>query len=266
MLQTEQAMHAFPQTAVVAVSTDVGMYIKYVGPQGSGTVTVAAGGDMTLQHGVLGSEAVDTTVGVSGVFDLSTPGTYTNFGLLVDAINQSPNWIAVLGGVLRADSTDNTLITQAEAQAKLDGGLKLLKDSTTALTIGMSITKQTVDGGSNAGYQFALDSIRMIATNTCSGALTMLVVVYSRNEETGTDTYLDEFVYVSATERIIDHNDWGGGKDGRIWGKEGESLVVQITGGTGGTVTMTVPTLVCRPFFKVIGEGMLTAGHFKSDR
>ena len=275
---TVNALRAFPQLAYSAVSTDWGLIVKYVGTEASGLVLVDASGDITFTHGVLGSEAVDSTINSGlwsgtttspGIIDVSDSSSMT-FGEVVDLINKSPNWVAVLGGVTRTDLANDTLLVMSGSptaqQAKIDGGIKLYKDSPVGLDFGHSVTKETVDGGSNAGYQICIESIRMNVTNTCSGATTMVCEVYSRNEQTGVETYLDSFVYVSATERIIDHNDWGGGLDGKLWAKEGESLLVKIQGGTGGTVTMTVPTLVIRAFYAQIGTGMLNAGHYKSER
>lgn len=127
-----------------AVSTDVAMLIQYTGSDpGGGTVTVAAGGDLTLSIGAVGASAVDTTVECdssiaatgsrSGIFDLSSPhANCDTYGEIVDLINnQGTGWLAVLVGARRSDSTDNTLITLSEAAANTVNGVGLLADGVT---------------------------------------------------------------------------------------------------------------------------------------
>jgi hypothetical protein len=68
--------------------------IRYIGAQASGLITIAATtNDITLSHGVLASEAADTTVGVAGVFDISG-AAYSTIFEVITAINLSPNWEA----------------------------------------------------------------------------------------------------------------------------------------------------------------------------
>jgi len=105
------------------------MLLKYVGTANSATVAVAAGGDMTFEV----SAVADTTVNTTGSIDLSTPaGTVDTYGELVDIINASANWTAVLVDVLRSDSTDNTLAEQATIQGTKAEGVPLYFDSAVA--------------------------------------------------------------------------------------------------------------------------------------
>lgn len=129
-----------------AVSTDVGILIKYVGtsPAG-GTVEVAAAtGDITLKTGVVGTSVADTTVEcplsapLAGVIDVSD-GRCNTLGEVVDHINGSANWRAVIVDGLRSDSSDNTLITLAESSASLVKGKPLLKDTTVALNVTVAL-------------------------------------------------------------------------------------------------------------------------------
>lgn len=125
-----------------AVSNYVPLLIKYVGSQASATVTVSAGGDITLKHGAASAEVVDTTVECdasiaasgsrSGILDLSTPDAQCDtMGEILDIINDSPNWKAVLLDAQRGSATDNVFITLSEtAGATAADGLGLLGDGT----------------------------------------------------------------------------------------------------------------------------------------
>lgn len=131
--------------ALGAVSTDVGLLIKYVGtsPAG-GVVTVAAGGDITLESGVVGTATADLTTecpvsgALGGIIDVSDAACNT-LGEVVDAINSSPNWRAVIVDGLRSDNSDNTLITRAATSASDAEGVPLLKDTTIALNVTVAL-------------------------------------------------------------------------------------------------------------------------------
>lgn len=115
--------------------------IKYVGssPQG-GTVTVAAGGDITLKTGTVASSTADLTTecpvsgAYGGIIDVSDTACNT-LGEVVDAINASANWRAVIQDGLRADSSDNTLFTLTETSASVPQGLALAGDSAVSLNV-----------------------------------------------------------------------------------------------------------------------------------
>jgi hypothetical protein len=132
-----------------AVSTDVGILIKYVGtsPAG-GVVTVAAAtGDITLETGVVGSATADLTTecpvsgALGGIIDVSDAACNT-MGEVVDAINSSPNWRAVLVDALRSDastSANGIFITKAATSASAADGVALLKDTTEALNVTVAL-------------------------------------------------------------------------------------------------------------------------------
>jgi hypothetical protein len=134
-----------------AVSTDVGIYVRYVGTgTGVATVEVAAGGDITL----VANGAADATLecpvsgALGGVIDVSDTACDT-IGEVVDVINSSVDWIAVPHASLRSDSSNNTLITLAATDAKLPNGLGLLRDSAVALTINLVLAPGGYDQQGN---------------------------------------------------------------------------------------------------------------------
>lgn len=119
----------------------VAMLIKYIGsaaPSATTDVAVAAGGDMTFR--VAGVASTTVNVGavcgaVVGTLDLSTPaGTCDTLGEVVDVINATSDWRAVLVGGLRTDSSDNTITTFAVSSAMRAEGLPLYFDSAVSLT------------------------------------------------------------------------------------------------------------------------------------
>lgn len=122
------------------LSTYTPVLIRYIGGGTGGTVTVAAGGDVTLSTGAVGASAVDTTLecpvsgALGGIIDVSDAACNT-LGEVVDIINGSANWRAVIIDGVRTDSSDNTLITLAETAANGTDGLLLLGDSTVSLNI-----------------------------------------------------------------------------------------------------------------------------------
>ncbi len=123
------------------LSTYVPILIRYIGSGTGGTVTVdAASGDLTLSTGPVGGSAVDTTLEcpvsapLGGVIDVSNAACDT-LGEVVDIINGSANWRAVILDGVRSDSSNNTLITLAETAANGVDGLGLLADSVVSLNI-----------------------------------------------------------------------------------------------------------------------------------
>jgi len=123
--------------AYSAVSTDVAIQVKYIGataPGATTTVAVAAGGDLTFNVAGAGDVSVRCPFGgTAGVIDVSDAACNT-FGEVLDVINRSANWVAFPTAVLRADSSDNTLITLvASADVTKAQGLGLLRDTTIAL-------------------------------------------------------------------------------------------------------------------------------------
>ena len=116
-----------------AISTEPAIVIRYIGLTPGGTVTVAAGGAVTLSTGPVGASAVDTTVECpraapyAGVFDVTNAACDT-LGELVDAINFSANWRAAIVNGLRLDSSNDTLAVLAETAANGVDGLGLLYD------------------------------------------------------------------------------------------------------------------------------------------
>ena len=146
------AQVAQPVSGNIASDTagSVAMLIKYVGTTvGSATtdVAVAANGDMTFRVAGVASTTVNSAAvcgATAGTIDLSTPaGSCDTLGEVVDVINATSDWRAVLVGALRSDSSDNTLTTFAVAAAQKAEGIALYFDSAVSLTTTIALIPET---------------------------------------------------------------------------------------------------------------------------
>jgi hypothetical protein len=121
--------------SLTADDTDVALLIKYVGTQASGTVAVVAG-DLLLKHGAVSAEIADTTItgcgATAGTLDVDNAAC-NSLGELVDKINTSANWRAVILDGLRSDVTSGaTLLALAATSASLSEGLVINWDTSVA--------------------------------------------------------------------------------------------------------------------------------------
>jgi len=246
-------------TPISAVSTDAGIKVVHLGAATGATTTVAAGGDMTFKVGVAGSEAVDSSIGASGVLDLSTPGTYTTVGSVVDEINSSTTgWYAVPWGSLRANLTDNRFITMAETQCHKTV-ISLLHDTTTVgatstYIIGAKVTRENLLGRTDAGWYNGITLIEGIYT---AAAQVAIVVVYSINllTKVETEVWRSSTVLASETAFQFDQADWG---EMPLYGNPGEALLVQVQVPNGAAYT--VPRLQIKGFHQIVSGGVNRMG------
>lgn len=122
--------------ALTADDTSLAVIVRYIGTQ-SGTVAVASNGDITFKQGASGSEAASTEFecpvsgALGGVIDVSDTACNT-LGEVVDTINASTSWRAVIIDGLRSDSSNDTLLALAETTATAVNGLSLYLDTDVA--------------------------------------------------------------------------------------------------------------------------------------
>lgn len=135
---TEQELIAPFKWKSVSTDADTGIMVRAVGSSASYTVEVDAGGEITFKKGALGAEAVDANVGTAGVIDTNN-AAYNTYALLVDYLNSLDDYEAYLVDVLRADSTDDTLLIKSATQIKTDAGAPLYKDTSTALNVSIAV-------------------------------------------------------------------------------------------------------------------------------
>lgn len=118
----------------------IALLVQYVGTSQSGTVEVNATGDILFKHGAVGSEAADTTVGLptlDGTIDVQDASALL-IGQVVDNINASANWVAVMVDSIRGDDTTAKgattigFLDEGPNQAKIKGGLPVYWDTSLA--------------------------------------------------------------------------------------------------------------------------------------
>ena len=116
----------------VADDVSVAMVVRYVGAAaGGGEVTVAADGNISLTVATVADTTTECPVAgaYGGVIDVSDASCDTA-GEVVDAINFSDDWQAVLVGALRADTWDaNYVLAAGISPADMKIGYKVYFDT-----------------------------------------------------------------------------------------------------------------------------------------
>lgn len=252
-----------------AVSTDVGIYVRYVGTDtGTATVAVAAGGDITFIENGAASTSFECPVSgaLGGIIDVSDTACDT-VGEVVDTINGKcagcvkSKWVAAPHAMLRSESSDNTLITLSAANAKVPYGLGLLKDTSVALNMAVVLNERYDDEGTSIGIQnylagpeqkrlpvnpfkntstaFLFGSGLMTTTDNVANTLDVYCVI-PKNSDSGNDSETVRTLYAEAsgaTTVVGTVNEVNNGI-GAVC--RGGKLLFRIDGNT----TLTVPTLV----------------------
>ena len=197
---------------VSAVSTEPKILVRYTGTNANGgTVTVAAGGDITFSQGAVGSSVADATMECdasiaatgsrNGIYDLSTPhANCDTLGEVVDLINnQGTNWLAVILNGRRSDATDNVFITLSEAAANSVDGLGLLDDGTISLFTTQAFLPfaATKMGFYVAGSCATVRTCRSLNPNPFAGLTTIVYSMTATNTSDGTLTHQLQCVAVT---------------------------------------------------------------------
>ncbi len=151
------AQSAFPpqgETAVaysVAEDGDTAVTCKYIGTAECGSIAVAAGGDATFTDGPCGAEVATDTFecpvsgALGGVIDVSDAACNT-IGEFVDIVNAAADWRCLPANALRADSSNDTLVTISATAATGATGLKLAFDTSVAKFTNVTIAPTGWDG------------------------------------------------------------------------------------------------------------------------
>lgn len=159
-LQVQPFSAQYIGNSISAVTTDVAAYVKYTGStnQSADIAVAAADSDITLRVGGANDATVNVQAGGLGpcgasVGQLDTADTDCDtLGELIDHINASANWSAVIVAGLRSDATANTIFTQAQTDAKVPGGIALIWETPQALAINVALLP-TDANGLNPGIQ-----------------------------------------------------------------------------------------------------------------
>lgn len=226
-----------------AVNTNTPLVIRYVGATAlGGTVTVAAGGDITLSEGAVGASAVDTTAGCpaagTGIIDVSDPACDT-FGEVVNNINGTgTNWRVVLLDGLASQSSNNTLAALAETAANTTSGLGLYADQAISFTYTYAIqSTRTLDwfmqGGSASifnpdPYGDGRPVIYFLSSTCTYGAGTSRMKVYAVDYVMSGTTYSETVTTLyntaSAATTVTKEVPWAYG----LLADRGTKLVISI--------------------------------------
>jgi len=239
-MAAEKTMNAIlnPKQPVVkhfVDDADTGLTVRYIGPEASATVTVAANGDLTFKHGDAGSEAVDDTVGASGVIDVSD-AAYNTFAKVVDNINGSPNWEAYIVDALRSDTSTDTLLAMSEATIAPKTDLALKKDTSVALNLGVRIGKRSAVTGSDdisAAEIYRIDSLNTYASGTS------IINVYEIDEVEKTETLI--YSAAGGATTVADSKEFVvNGRGSLAVSRVGKHLLVKLVGSAACTGSLTV--------------------------
>ena len=222
-------------TAGTSLDVSVAARIWYIGPEDSGTVTIATS-VMTLQHGDLASEAVDTTVGSSGVLTM-TGATLDTLGEVKDEVNSSPNWFMELETGLYGDSANATLLDKSETQAKVKAGLPIYFDGSGSDIIGFAIGGKSLFRSCKASGKISPAAVKGLLSyasfNVTLTGNTYLKIYSATQTETSTTAQL---LYQSAgmtdsTAETIGNSAAGIGF-GVLESNIGERLIVRVEAAT----------------------------------
>lgn len=213
LIEMQRDSYQAPDT-ILSYTTETScpvMDIQYVGSEASCTVEVAAGGDMTIKIGDLGSEAGDANIGASGVIDLSTPAAgFDTFGELADYLNSKKDYNCMLHAH-PDDSTDNTINTLSATQAKYPNKASCLLDGAVAKHHIYSISQRLfpppksglVSGlrvdDDEQGHINILKAVNFIGTNASNWAPYMYVYNIKGRTVDG-NIYKRPFTGVASTE------------------------------------------------------------------
>lgn len=244
---------------IASDDTDVALLVKYVGSSASGKVAVAANGDITFTDGAQGSEAATSTFecpvsgALGGVIDVSDTACDT-LGEVADAINfngggtfnSNTGWRAVILDGLRADSSNDTLVTISATAATPEDGLGLKVDTDVAFSASYALGAprkigaymSTSTGGVNPGLvpnpfsgrqanYFAGNFTSTYGSGTSAIQIISCAEAYSaRSPGTETCTTLIQIAGGATTaNKVLNGRDYA---PYGIVGKKGEKMLVRL--------------------------------------
>lgn len=261
-----------------ADDSDVAFLIRYVGTSASGTVDVAANGDITLKAGAAGSEAVDTSIECdasiaatgsrSGIIDVSDSACDT-VGEVMAIINGqvtstgAHNWIAVPLDSLTSDDLNcggsGCLVAVTGASASTLDGYGVKVDTDVALTSTTALVPPAFRKISAYVSSPSRNGVTLNSPNPFKGQRTMIAAVNATSTyASGTSTFTvvastPSFTQTSAftsTNRTLYSLAAGAtatnkvfftfSDNGRVLGDFGERLLVRVT----NSAAMSSATLV----------------------
>jgi len=223
--------------------TDVAIMVKHVGSNTFAKLAIEADGNLTFTQdntdGTTASTELECPIvaPLGGIIDVSDTACNT-FGEVVDIINASTSWRAVLVGALRTDSSNDTLNADpADQDPQTDLGKLGMWDTNVAF-ISSAIVSTLVDGTNFFGNRDTLLKnpwegtraiVRYFAATSTYGSGTSTMVVYAvqpdnqRGSEAVTTLYSTAGGATTAEKEAITLAMLGG-----ILGRYNEKLLVRL--------------------------------------
>lgn len=217
-----------------SMDVSVAILIQYIGSEASALAALVASTSLTLSHGDLSSEAVDSTFGTAGVIDLSS-AAFNTCGEVVDAINKSANWRAKLIGALYDDASAN-LLALSSTQCKVAAGIPIYFDGSDGI-FSVAITGHDFKNlGSAPGYDDGSyddkGCINTLAYITCygteTGGATLKVLEADDTDTTSTVVTKYSGTFADTTAYTIGDSASGVGS-AAYRSAENKRLIVRIT-------------------------------------
>lgn len=237
---------------VSVVSTDVALYVKYVGTtSGKPTVEVAAGGDITLK--IAGS--VDATAGCpaagTGIIDVSDAACDTVVEVINSINTTGSNWRVAPGAKLGSDSSNDTFATLAATDTNIrTTGAAIYNDSGVTFDVAVVVGPPNFSGafffqgsGLNANpFASTLSVLSAFRAVSTYGSGTSTINVYavagvfdsSRRYTETVRTIWTEAGGATTAENQTDFTTFP------LMGGEGEKIIVRLD----NSAAMTSPALV----------------------
>lgn len=239
---------------VSADDTDVVFNMRYIpatATANSGTVAVAANGDLTFLQGAQGAEAASTEFecpvsgALGGIIDVSDAACNT-VGEVCDIINASTSWRCINIDSMRSDVVDNTILTAAATRATSTDGYNIFWDTSTAFKATTALTPFR----KMSDYITGTRTLRAnVYDNTRTGAFlgsalstyasgTSNIRFYSvKVNQTSPTKYSEVATQVyftpggaSTVAQTYDFRDIG------LWGRSGEKLIARIDNSAAASV------------------------------
>jgi hypothetical protein len=212
------------------------LLVKYVGTAATHTrptVAVAAGGDIAFTYD--GSSADEDVIcpsgGTGGTIDVSD-GDCDTLGEVVDIINATDNWRAMILDGLRTDSSNNTLSTLAATVAS--SGLSLYGDSAVNFDVKLALTTKrdinqfmTPDGRwTPSAFTGTLPVLLYWNMTSTYGSGTSAISVYSVDAQLANGAEVVTTLYSEAggATTAANEQEWRNG----FIGKRGEKMLIEL--------------------------------------
>lgn len=249
---------------ITAVATDVMLRVRYVG-SATGAATVAVAGNNAIAF--VANGAADTTIGTcggtAGTLDLTNAACDTMIEV-VNLVNQSAGWIAVLDESLGTDTSNGKLNNLSATDAKSPAGVAILGLTSANLFMTAALHPVNNDGSASdlrdfvpgvvrpnspiAGHPFAdRDTVLLYASENITttdnaanlfkvfcvvGAYSGTKKIYAENVN---ELYREAAAATTTTGKIDEFLNAGG-----VPPCQGGKLLVRVNGNT----TLTAPTII----------------------